>query len=50
MNLQEEITGILNNAEFSADDRKVFENFKTALRKGEIRAAEKDSDGNWTPG
>lgn len=47
MNLQEEIQTLTNKSEFTADDRKVFENFKAALRKGEIRAAEKDSDGNW---
>ena len=33
--------------EFSADDRQIFEKFKAALRRGEIRAAEKDENGNW---
>ncbi len=47
MNLQEQIEQLLNKSEFTADDRKVFEDFKSALRKGEIRAAEKDSEGNW---
>ena len=47
MNLQEEIQNLTNKSEFTADDRKVFENFKEALRKGEIRAAEKDASGNW---
>lgn len=47
MNLQEEIEQLLTKTEFTADDRKVFEEFKTALRTGEIRSAEKDADGNW---
>ena len=47
MNLQESIEQILNKSEFTADDRKVFEEFKTSLRRGEIRAAEKDADENW---
>jgi len=33
--------------EFDADDRAAFEELKAALRTGEIRAAEKDPDGNW---
>ncbi len=47
MNLQEEIKQLTEKSEFDADDRKVFESFKAALRNGEIRAAEKDSDGKW---
>ena len=47
MTLQENIEQLLNKSEFTADDRKVFEEFKAALRCGEIRAAEKDSSGNW---
>ncbi|MCD9185480.1 MAG: 2,3,4,5-tetrahydropyridine-2,6-dicarboxylate N-succinyltransferase [Pyrinomonadaceae bacterium] len=47
MNLQEQIEQMLTKTEFTADDRKVFEEFKTALRTGEIRSAEKDADGNW---
>lgn len=47
MNLQEQIENLTNKSEFRADDREVFESFKEALRKGEIRAAEKGSDGNW---
>lgn len=47
MNLQEEIKKLTDKSEFTADDRKVFESFKEALRNGEIRAAEKDSSGNW---
>lgn len=47
MNLQENIEQLLTKTEFTADDRKVFEEFKTALRTGAIRSAEKDSAGNW---
>lgn len=47
MTLQEKIEQLLTKSEFTADDRAIFEDFKTALRKGEIRSAEKDADGNW---
>lgn len=47
MDLQEQIEGLTEKTEFTADDRKVFENFKTALREGRIRAAERDAEGNW---
>ncbi|HMS43954.1 MAG TPA: hypothetical protein PKE69_27250 [Pyrinomonadaceae bacterium] len=47
MNLQEKIEQLFTKSEFDADDRKVFEEFKAALRTGEIRSAEKDADGNW---
>jgi 2,3,4,5-tetrahydropyridine-2,6-dicarboxylate N-succinyltransferase len=33
--------------EFSLADRTVFEEFKQALNRGEVRAAEKNSDGKW---
>jgi 2,3,4,5-tetrahydropyridine-2-carboxylate N-succinyltransferase len=33
--------------EYSRDDRMVFEEFKQALNRGEVRAAEKSSDGKW---
>ncbi len=48
MILQEKITALFAQTEFSADDRAVYEDFKTALRRGEIRSAEKGSDGNWS--
>jgi 2,3,4,5-tetrahydropyridine-2,6-dicarboxylate N-succinyltransferase len=32
---------------YSESDRALFEEFKSALNRGEIRAAEKDSAGNW---
>ncbi|HVE59599.1 MAG TPA: 2,3,4,5-tetrahydropyridine-2,6-dicarboxylate N-succinyltransferase [Pyrinomonadaceae bacterium] len=47
MELKTKIENLFAQAEFDADDRAVFEEFKTALRRGEIRSAEKDSDGNW---
>ncbi len=47
MSLQEEIKELTEKSDFTANDREIFESFKEALRKGEIRAAEKDSEGNW---
>jgi 2,3,4,5-tetrahydropyridine-2-carboxylate N-succinyltransferase len=47
MNLKEQIEELSAKVEFSADDRAVFEEFKGQLRRGEIRSAEKDADGNW---
>lgn len=47
MNLQKEIEKLFEKSEFSSDDREVYEIFKIALRRGEIRSAEKGSDGNW---
>lgn len=32
---------------FTAADRSVFEEFKSALNRGEVRAAEKNSSGEW---
>ncbi|HRI04454.1 MAG TPA: 2,3,4,5-tetrahydropyridine-2,6-dicarboxylate N-succinyltransferase [Pyrinomonadaceae bacterium] len=47
MNLQSEIEKLFEKAEFSSDDREIYEIFKTALRRGEIRSAEKAADGIW---
>lgn len=47
MTLEEKIEQLLTKSEFDADDRAVFEDFKTALRTGEIRAAERDDAGAW---
>src|SRR5258708_1808879 len=47
MILRERIEGLIAKTEFTSDDRAVFEEFKSALRRGEIRSAEKDTDGNW---
>ena len=33
--------------DFKADDRAVFDEFKAALNRGEIRAAERSGDGTW---
>ncbi|MCC7309318.1 MAG: 2,3,4,5-tetrahydropyridine-2,6-dicarboxylate N-succinyltransferase [Acidobacteria bacterium] len=47
MDLKQSIEGLFTRAEFNDDDRTVYEEFKTALRTGEIRSAERDADGNW---
>ena len=47
MTLQEKIEQLFTKSEFDAGDRAVFEDFKAALRTGEIRAAEKNADGEW---
>ncbi len=47
MSIREKIESLFNKTEFTSDDRSVFERFKEALRRGEIRAAEKDSTGKW---
>jgi len=47
MNLREDIESLFAKSEFSADDREVYEAFKLALRRGEVRSAEKDANGNW---
>ena len=47
MNLQQEIENLLTKSEFTNEDRAIFERFKAALRGGEIRAAERDANGDW---
>jgi len=47
VNLERSIKELSAKSEFDADDRAVFEEFKAALRRGEIRSAEKDAEGNW---
>ncbi len=47
MNLQEQIEKLAAAPEYTPEDRKIFETFRSALRNGEIRAAEKGADGNW---
>jgi 2,3,4,5-tetrahydropyridine-2,6-dicarboxylate N-succinyltransferase len=47
MSLKERIEQLFSSTEFGADDRSLYEDFKSALRRGEIRSAEKDADGNW---
>jgi 2,3,4,5-tetrahydropyridine-2-carboxylate N-succinyltransferase len=45
--LKNQIEERATQTEFSDEDREVFEEFKAALRKGEIRSAEQDASGNW---
>lgn len=47
MELRRRIEDLAAKKEFGEEDREAFEQFKTALRRGEIRSAEKDADGNW---
>src|SRR5262245_21206658 len=47
MGLEDKINGLFDKSEFSADDRDVFEEFKSSLRRGEIRSAEREADGRW---
>lgn len=47
MNLRGLIEHLATKTDFTDDDRAVFEEFKAALRRGEIRAAEMDTDGSW---
>ncbi|HKP81259.1 MAG TPA: 2,3,4,5-tetrahydropyridine-2,6-dicarboxylate N-succinyltransferase [Pyrinomonadaceae bacterium] len=49
MPLREQIEAIAARPgnEFSPEDRSVFEELKSALNRGEVRAAEKDASGKW---
>ena len=49
MSLREQIEEIAarENNEFTSDDRRVFDDFKRALNRGEVRAAERREDGKW---
>lgn len=47
MDLPIQITQLAEKTSFNNDDRIVFEQFKTALRRGMIRSAEKDHYGDW---
>src|ERR1051325_2233511 len=47
MSLREIIEELFSKTEFKPEDRAIYEDFKSALRRGEIRSAEKDADGNW---
>ncbi len=49
MSLREQIESIAarENNEFTSDDRAVFDEFKRALNRGEVRAAERTEDGKW---
>ncbi|HMO79634.1 MAG TPA: 2,3,4,5-tetrahydropyridine-2,6-dicarboxylate N-succinyltransferase [Pyrinomonadaceae bacterium] len=47
MSIREQIEHLFEKKAFSDGDREIYEEFKTALRRGEIRSAKKDADGNW---
>ncbi len=49
MNLKEKIENLAlaNKSEFSSEDRNLFAEFKSALTRGKIRAAERDENGSW---
>ncbi len=47
MTLQEKIEQLFTKSEFDAPDREVFNDFKTELRTGRVRAAERDENGTW---
>ena len=49
MHLREEIESLAarSGSEFTAADRAVFEKLKAALNRGEVRAAEKNEEGQW---
>jgi len=49
MPLREQIESLAarSGRDFGGDDRKLFEEFKAALNRGEVRAAERASDGKW---
>lgn len=47
MSLKEGIELLFSKQAFSETDREIYESFKTALRRGDIRSAEKDANGNW---
>src|SRR5256886_12605155 len=50
MPLREEIEQLAarSGSEFSVRDRALFDEFKTQLNRGEIRAAERQADGSWS--
>src|SRR5436309_2210086 len=49
MQLREQIEALVaeNKKEFSEIDRATFDAFKSALNRGEVRAAERDAEGTW---
>src|SRR5207248_6650128 len=48
MSLREQVEELFaKGGEFTASDREVFESFKQALNRGEVRAAERDTSGAW---
>jgi 2,3,4,5-tetrahydropyridine-2-carboxylate N-succinyltransferase len=50
MSLREQVEALSEKeGGYTSADREVFDAFKAALNRGEVRAAERDSDGNWHP-
>src|SRR5213078_1103761 len=48
MSLREQVEELFaRGGEFTTSDREVFESFKQALNRGEVRAAERDREGVW---
>jgi len=47
MDLSKEIEQLAIKTEFTPDDRAIYEEFKSALRCGRIRSAERDDQGVW---
>jgi len=47
MPLREQIEKLAEKTNFDTSDRERFTEFRSALTRGEIRAAEKDPEGNW---
>jgi 2,3,4,5-tetrahydropyridine-2-carboxylate N-succinyltransferase len=47
MPLRERVEGLAAKAAFDEDDRALFGEFKAALNRGEVRAAERGDDGAW---
>src|ERR687888_472523 len=48
MSLREQVEGLFaKGGEFTPTDREVFDAFKQALNRGEVRAAERGDDGAW---
>jgi 2,3,4,5-tetrahydropyridine-2,6-dicarboxylate N-succinyltransferase len=48
MSLREQVEGLIEKGgEFDSTDREIFEAFKQALNRGEVRAAERDESGEW---
>src|ERR1044071_1684702 len=48
MSLREQVEELFGKSgEFDSKDREVFESFKQALNRGEVRAAERTESGEW---
>jgi 2,3,4,5-tetrahydropyridine-2-carboxylate N-succinyltransferase len=48
MSLREQVEELYaKGGDFNSTDREVFESFKQALNRGEVRAAEREPDGRW---